>query len=82
LAIASGLGLEGAQDARSLALHERLGWLTGTGALLAAALLVAMRWRPLPRWILLAVLVATAGLAMWTGHAGGTMVWGDGWLAP
>ena len=61
-AIASGLALESAQDPEVLELHEQLGWLTLVGSLTASAMLITMRWVPLRRWPLLAVLLLTAGL--------------------
>jgi uncharacterized membrane protein len=82
LAIISGVNLEGGQDPLLLERHELLGWLTLTGALVASGMIIAMRWVPLRRWTLFAVLVLTAGLVSWTGHLGGAIVWGEGWLTP
>lgn len=79
-AIISGVNLEGGQDPAMLERHELLGWLTLAGGLTACAMLLTMRWVPLRRWPLLAVIVLTALLVSLTGHIGGAMVWGEDWL--
>ena len=64
--------------------HESLGkWtlVVATGATLAVAACawVEARRRTLPaalRWITALLVLAAAGLAAWTGHLGGLMVWG------
>jgi uncharacterized membrane protein len=80
-AIITGVNLEGAQEPQMLARHELLGWLTLVGGLTACSMLLAMRWVPLRRWPLFAILLLTALLAGLTGHIGGAMVWGADWLA-
>lgn len=80
LAVASGLMLEGGQSPQLLARHELLGWLAFSGAATASGLLIAMRWVPMRRWPLLAVLILTAAAVALAGHAGGAMVWGPDWL--
>lgn len=82
MAIISGINLEGGQDPMMLERHELLGWLTLAGSLTAGGMLIAMRWVPLRRWPLFAVLLITAGLVAWTGHIGGAMVWGEDWTSP
>jgi uncharacterized membrane protein len=79
-AIVSGVNLEGGQDPSMLDRHELLGWLTLVGGLTSCAMLLAMRWVPLRRWPLFAVLFLTALLVSLTGHIGGAMVWGQDWL--
>lgn len=82
MAVVSGINLEGGQDPAMLDRHELLGWLTLAGSLTAGGMLIAMRWVPLRRWPLFAVLLITAGLVAWTGHLGGAMVWGEDWTSP
>jgi len=70
-AVLSGTWLEGGQDPRLIDRHDILGWLTLCGAVVASGMLIVMRWVPLRRWLLLAVLILTALLAGATGHIGG-----------
>lgn len=79
-AVVSGLSLEGGQSPALLERHELLAWMTLAGALIASGALLTMRWVPMPRWILIAILAATAALAGLTGHIGGQMSWGADWL--
>jgi uncharacterized membrane protein len=79
-AVASGILLEGEQQPNLLERHELLGWLSLAGALIASGMLIAGRWVPMRRWPLFAVLLLTAGLVGLTGHIGGQMAWGPGWL--
>ncbi len=79
-AIATGLVLEGGQNPDLLENHERLGWITGIIIVAAFALSFfgkrSSRWR----WAVRLLILAGALLAGATGHAGGLMTWGEGWL--
>lgn len=79
-AIATGLVLEGGQNPELLESHERLGWITGVVIVAAFALSFfgtrSSRWR----WAVRLLILAGALLAGTTGHAGGEMTWGEGWL--
>lgn len=79
-AIATGLVLEGGQQPELLENHQLLGWITGVVIVAAFALSFfgkrSSRWR----WAVRLLILAGALLASATGHAGGQMTWGEGWL--
>jgi len=81
-AAVTGTLLEGAQDPVLLARHELLGWTVALLSAAAAGLALASRRQErLRRWVWL-VLPLVALLVALTGHYGGEMVYGRGWLTP
>lgn len=82
LAAATGTLLEGAQDPVLLARHELLGWgVALVGAAATGLALASRRHERLRRWLWL-VLPILGALVAFTGHYGGEMVYGRGWLTP
>jgi uncharacterized membrane protein len=59
--------------------HEFLGWMTLIVSSASLALLLLGR-RPRMRVLFRLLLLLTVGLVSLTGHLGGTMVYGEGWL--
>ncbi len=79
-AITSGLWLAEVESA-AIERHELLGWCTAIAAALTIVAGVIMAYRgPAWRWLMRAFLLAAVALAGATGHTGGGMVWGSGWL--
>ncbi len=78
----TGTLLEGAQDPVLLARHEFLGWVVACLGLTAAGLALGSNRAPRLRRFLWLVLPLVAAAVALTGHYGGEMVYGRGWLTP
>ncbi len=74
VAVISGTWLAGEMTA-AVQRHQLLGWITLIGSAVAVGLLFVPR-----RWPLRIAIIATAGAAGLTGHLGGDLVYGSGWL--
>ena len=81
-AAATGTALEGVQDPVLLARHELLGWVVTALGLTAAGLALASHRTPRLRRLLWIALPLVAAGVILTGHYGGEMVHGRGWLTP
>jgi len=79
-AITSGLQMPESQIPAQREAHEQAGWILG--ALLALATPAAWRATVAPRWTwpARALIAGAVGAALVTGHLGGAMTWGAGWL--